>query len=341
MHKKERIHWVDIARGIGILFVMYAHVLGNQGIRYWFYAFHMPLFFFLSGVVFKKYDSFGTFFKKSVKGLLIPYFIFAILMYGIWIINRGDFNLLSNTNVKQFLSIFYGNGNDGLMLFNDVLWFLPALFVTRVIFASIVYVTDKTKRVVLTLFVFSVVGYVFSLLFPSTRLPFGIETALSAVVFYGAGHLWFSSEKGKEIIIKYRKVLFPSLIVVMTILATIGFNYFGHQIDMRANRLNNYFLFYFDAFAGTFAWIAFSVMLNKNTMLEYLGRNSLILFAWHPIIFNYLRQFVTGNFSSDIINNIKFSLPAIFTAIAGTVILSVNLLLKKIRNFKTLNLPGR
>lgn len=57
-----RSEWVDAAKGLGILLVVYGHVargLVNGGVpmdRQWFatldaavYAFHMPLFFLLSG----------------------------------------------------------------------------------------------------------------------------------------------------------------------------------------------------------------------------------------------------------------------------------------------------
>lgn len=39
-----RIGWVDIAKGYGILFVIFAH-LGVGYIGTWIYTFHMPLFF--------------------------------------------------------------------------------------------------------------------------------------------------------------------------------------------------------------------------------------------------------------------------------------------------------
>lgn len=60
---KNRIHWVDYAKGIGILLVVYGHVIlglhdskvGMQGLNYelqhlFIYSTHMPLFFFLSGL---------------------------------------------------------------------------------------------------------------------------------------------------------------------------------------------------------------------------------------------------------------------------------------------------
>lgn len=48
-----RIDSLDILKGIGIILVVVGHMIGNQlYIRPWIYAFHMPLFFMVSGYCF-------------------------------------------------------------------------------------------------------------------------------------------------------------------------------------------------------------------------------------------------------------------------------------------------
>ena len=48
----KRIEWIDSARGIAILFVVLGHCIGNieDPVNKFILAFHMPLFFFLSGL---------------------------------------------------------------------------------------------------------------------------------------------------------------------------------------------------------------------------------------------------------------------------------------------------
>ena len=49
--QKQRIEWIDIAKGIGIIAVLIGHT--NSGIlRDEIYSFHIPLFIFLSGMLF-------------------------------------------------------------------------------------------------------------------------------------------------------------------------------------------------------------------------------------------------------------------------------------------------
>ena len=50
--KDNRIEWVDEAKGIGIILVMLGHCYLNWNFCFWFYSFHMPLFFILSGYTF-------------------------------------------------------------------------------------------------------------------------------------------------------------------------------------------------------------------------------------------------------------------------------------------------
>ncbi|MGA2967696.1 MAG: acyltransferase family protein [Candidatus Levyibacteriota bacterium] len=329
----ERVHWIDISRGIGIIFIIYAHMLGSHDFRYLFYAFHIPLFFFLSGLVYdhKKYGNFFTFLKKSAKRLLVPYFIFAFIFYVLWLVGLKTYNLFSPAVIKQFLSIFYGNSNNGLMVFNDVLWFLPTLFVTRILFAVVAQLFSKTRSLIFVLLCFSVFGYLLSVFASNIKLPFGAETAISAVVFYGVGFLWNNSEKAKSLLFKYKYLLFVLLLIVGAFVSTIDFNTYGQQIDMRLGHLNNYFSFYIAAFSGIFAWISFSVILNKNSLLEKIGRNSLILFAWHPLVFTYFGIILNAVLGLSLIRNIKLFIPLIYTVTSIAVILAANSFYNKLK----------
>ena len=73
---RKRIEWIDALRGIGLFFVVLGHSFGYRWdpVRLWIYSFHMPLFFFISGLTFR--DESGQFFRfvlKKAKGLLLPY----------------------------------------------------------------------------------------------------------------------------------------------------------------------------------------------------------------------------------------------------------------------------
>lgn len=80
---KQRENWVDIVKGIGIILVVMGHAgcpVLPHGI---IYSFHMPLFFFLSGLFINRQceKDFCTYVKKNFRSLLLPYFYFNILSH--------------------------------------------------------------------------------------------------------------------------------------------------------------------------------------------------------------------------------------------------------------------
>ena len=66
---KNRISYIDIAKGIGIFLVIWGHIILSGPAYNIIYAFHMPLFFFLSGFVFSKNKFIFLVLKLQIKYL--------------------------------------------------------------------------------------------------------------------------------------------------------------------------------------------------------------------------------------------------------------------------------
>jgi len=115
---------IDVARGLGILLVVLGH---NDLFHHRFqdayravYLFHVPLFFFLSGYVFKPADG-ARFLRRTGLRLLLPFVAVSAGAGALYIALRG-------WSVGDVIAgIAWGTGNT---LPWDPLWFLPALFVT-------------------------------------------------------------------------------------------------------------------------------------------------------------------------------------------------------------------
>ncbi len=126
---KKRVQYIDIAKGIGILLVVLGHNDLNAYhpmLHRFIYAFHMALFFFLSGIFFNPKRDFKTLVKKRFDGLIKP-LIFAIsLIYGISVF----FGKMSfATAGGRLLKSLYMTGP----YLNWVqLWFLPILFLVNI-----------------------------------------------------------------------------------------------------------------------------------------------------------------------------------------------------------------
>lgn len=69
----ENKYELSIARGIGIILVVVAHVSSNTWLNRCIYLFHMPFFFLISGMLFKNLDPL-YYLRSKAKALLIPFF---------------------------------------------------------------------------------------------------------------------------------------------------------------------------------------------------------------------------------------------------------------------------
>lgn len=76
----KRIACLDYARVFAALLVIYGHVLPyGSSIRTFIYAFHMPFFFIVSGMLHKYRGSIDW--KKYFRTLIVPAIFFNILLW--------------------------------------------------------------------------------------------------------------------------------------------------------------------------------------------------------------------------------------------------------------------
>ena len=199
MSARKRIEYVDVAKGIAILCVVAGHTfaaydpgsLQNKFI----YSFHMPLFFILSGFFYKPQEFKKAFWKK-VKSLLVPYFVINALRCLVALYQSGFENMLTG----YFFPALYGNGSTpkiALSLFDvkivGMTWFLMALFMCQVMYLSLEEFSKKYGAPMwMLVFITAITGIGFN---DKVWLPFSIQPAMGALIFYHAGRL-MRGEKG-------------------------------------------------------------------------------------------------------------------------------------------------
>lgn len=124
---------IDIARGLGILAVVLGHnwlVLNDRGELFRIiYSFHVPLFFFLSGVLLRESRDIRPFLRARIHGLLKPYgVVLAAALVGD-AVRHAVGNGGSALTWGAVAGIVYGTGQTIPWM---PLWFLPHLFLASV-----------------------------------------------------------------------------------------------------------------------------------------------------------------------------------------------------------------
>jgi fucose 4-O-acetylase-like acetyltransferase len=184
--RDERLLWVDVLKGIGIVTVVAGHIGGILAPE--FGLMRMPLFLFLAGFLFKvQADQKEYLFKKFVH-LMVPYICFLIMLY----------------TPQAFMSVYHGHesilqaiekailGGPLLEGRAGVFWFVTCLFATQQLLNYLLN-THSEKRVLVIMIVLLVLSYVNSELYPQVWLPWSLNGVLAAAPIFFAGYLFRKS----------------------------------------------------------------------------------------------------------------------------------------------------
>ncbi|CCH56133.1 acyltransferase 3 [Fibrisoma limi BUZ 3] len=138
----KRLRWIDYARGIAILMVVYGHLVGGVSrtgadmdatlllIPATLYNFRMPLFFFVSGLFLERSlqkRQVSGFLRNRFSTILWPYLLWGALQIGTQILLSSRTN--SKKDISHLLYLFYDPQK------TDQFWYLAALFNVAVVFA--------------------------------------------------------------------------------------------------------------------------------------------------------------------------------------------------------------
>ena len=268
---KERIHYIDVAKGIAIFLVVLGHcaatTLGHHSrVFYTIYSFHMPFWFFLSGLLYSIKD-WQSFLSGKVKALLLPYLFFS----GLNVFSFQFFNLINHSDWPVYAR--FGG-----------LWFLLALFyVVVVYFVLDTYclrkITLVRKRIVIT--ILSCVFLLLGMFGGKDQEISSLSTTMVCFFFFHCGVLLKGLRNKLNLWIDNRRWVLLCLALILIVLLAYSAPINPDSIDVNQGRYGNKFLFVPQAFLGIFGFLFLSAAINKSKTIEYLGRNSLLILVIH------------------------------------------------------------
>lgn len=274
---KKRLKYIDIAKGISILLVILGHCLPENNIfRQYIYTFHMPLFFIISGIFYKKLDVKEQL-KKDIKLLIIPYCITSLIIIAIKTVAKiGSINNMIRNFTKWAMAMLYGSGDiDTFMNIHiepiGTIWFLLSLFWIRFIFNLIMKIDRKYLRV-LIIVILNIIGFILPKI---VWLPLSLETAFIAINFYYVGYILNNKKMLDRINGKVFAICFIIWIIGSKFIVTYCVN-------------NYYNLYYLNIIIGIIGTINVIYLCKKiesikyiNDILSWIGKNSLYILCIH------------------------------------------------------------
>jgi fucose 4-O-acetylase-like acetyltransferase len=286
MSQPNRIEWIDVAKGIGIILVVMGHVLASGGVYSAIYLFHMPMFFILSGMVFKPGEVRSTVWKKT-RSLMIPYLGFVLI---VTLLRNADalryhspVDAIVRSDEHQMLLGLIG----GRSLAGDfgTFWFVSCLFLSLLAYNGLrAKIADpRRSSMVVVMAVLLIVSYPLGRL----SLPWDASVVPLATVFIWVGECMaiFQAESATGLD-------HPALIIVSATIAFIGFERFS-SFDMKMGVFGTPYLSVIAAIACSHLFFIASkglcrVAIFRSTSVQ-LGRATLVILFLHRLFVVHLK----------------------------------------------------
>lgn len=295
----ERNTLIDIAKGLGIILVVLGHnwmIAHEHGLLFRLvFSFHMPLFFFLSGIFLTESEGLIRFVRTRADGLLKPYFV-VLAAWGVARICVAKIPALA-----YFVGVLYATGNTIEWV---PLWFLPHLFLSLGLALTLLKMTSTSvhsKWIRYTLcglclwtgwwlmtwlaardwtniqFLYPLINDT-QQIFPG--LPWSIDVIGISAAFVLGGFMT------KDLMIGFRLhwMAFGVTLLGFGLLQYI----FGQSMDLHMRYYGNPVISTLQAVLGIYLALSIAAMLQKRggitKMLTLLGQSSLFILLFHSWI---------------------------------------------------------
>lgn len=315
---KNRFEWIDLGKGISMFMVLLYHSevyfpMCEHTYSYLFDNFYLPFFFFLSGYLFTSNHQTFSFKRKMLqvfRGIIWTYFVFTII---IWIPK----------------SVVHGTAFwDGFkeIILGWASWFVVALGGAEIMFAFILYRTNKLWIIVFSIFLALICGYCIKYIHPE-RLPFQFDKMFLVMFFLGLGFLYRLCEKRIHFYVKVNVKNFILLVICYYALYYYATKYLHISLaTFFASTNSAIFLSVFCAVVGIFMMTFFVKLIPANKQFCFIGKNSLVFYYLNGGVITVLSTFfVWGGFylPTSVFGYTNVVLMAVTTSFVITAIVKV------------------
>ena len=316
-----RIKELDVIKAVGIFLMIFDHVWWGDLAHIYIQSFHMPVFFIVSGYLWKPGQNTSRITRRRFKTIMVPYFSFAVLY--LLILTGASIAGVTDRSISLALrAVLLFPTDMQNMPFAPALWFLPCFYFCNVIY---VFLTDKLGFYKwIAIIVLAIGGFTYSTL-TDYMLPFTLEPIMVTPLFLLIGE--FIRNNNDNIFHWIDRYWFLiSLIFLDSILVFIN-----GSCDLRSARYHNCALYIVDAVLGTLILWGITrkiIELQKIGGVTYLSIYSISFLCLNQFVIMLCEKLVThimdnGNLIGLII------LKCITLIITLIVCIAMNELIKK------------
>ena len=279
---RKRIESVDLFRAFGIILMIMGHIKFGSVFDKWIHAFHMPMFFFVSGWFFRQKESLGAQIRKLVRSLLIPYIVFELVQWAVLLIfipEYRTFEVLRYVFWENTYKIPVASGASGISPIPGAMWFLTALFLAEILYIFLDRILGQNWKLHVVVAVLAVLGMLLPRFLPF-RLPWALDAALTGLGFF---HL-ARTVRGTKLEALFRLKWWLALIILAVFTASI---LLCPAINLRTGEYGWYAPFWVNALGMIVALWNLAAAVEKllthgkvlqaiSTWLRNSGKNSIV-----------------------------------------------------------------
>ena len=277
MAVENRDNWIDWAKAIGIFLVVWGHIpLNNESsmVTAFIYSFHMPLFFFISGYLFKIIPSFKQETQKGFKALIIPYLIYQLLIYPYWLTKE----LITSDSGFQVYNLIVSPVIQSLLAnpINGATWFVVCLFFMKLTANLILRRKQALLYIAISCtFAISLYWYLNSQNLLRVNVT---DRFLSLLLFFFLGYI---CKQKNMITYMINKPKTNCMLLLTSVIITLIINSISYQVSCTS--FYDIAMFYTVGISGSLMVISIGIFLNhvKSHIIYQLSIGTLVILGTH------------------------------------------------------------
>ena len=283
----QRIVFIDWMKVIGMYFIILGHLFPVHD--EYIYAFNVPLFFIISGILSKKEDD--LFWEKIWRNLALPMIIICLVAAVF------DMAILSHRNelsiefvYRRPLAILLGEGGGDYGGLRSC-WFIYTLILIKIVFHY------TKKSIIQYIIIFLCVASCIFITKRNLELRNSFANLLISYPFFYVG---YRIKPYIPFLTKMYDKLFLNVgigIICLLILLYVGT--VNGDVWMYITRYgNNYILFWIGAFSGSIMIFSISIIMGKkrHLIIETLSNGLIVILGFHQLILFFYKYIHSESF---------------------------------------------